>query len=358
MISLIPESEAGYMRLIISPTSPQTTRGFDTYWRFAAERQQIYLRRIMGCPVGHLTLDPVLATYRFTNPYRAADRVSQYLINHVQYDKRWNWRDTFVRTLIFKIFNRIDIWCYLSETVGEPDYDSLTDTRIERALGKVAGMRPIYSPAYIMPVPRQYTGPKYVRHLALIRDIVADGAHKRIQEASTMSQGFAILRSYDSIGSFLAYQYITDLNYSRHLLFSENEFTVPGPGALRGLKKCFITANEFSPSYLLKWTADRQNREFSSRELQWQGLWGRELKLIDIQNLFCEVDKYTRVALPDLGTGVAGTRIKQRYRPNNTPLTTWFPPKWRINERIECDRLLVAQPGQRRLFSSLPPSIG
>ena len=35
-----------------------------------------------------------------------------------------------------------------------------------------------------------------------------------------------------------------------------------------------------------------QNQLF---ELDFQNLWGRRLQLIDCQNLFCEVDKYSRV---------------------------------------------------------------
>ena len=61
--------------------SPNVTEGFACYWSFAAERQRMYYRRLAGCS-GPLTEDPVLAGNRFTNAYRASDRVSQYLISH------------------------------------------------------------------------------------------------------------------------------------------------------------------------------------------------------------------------------------------------------------------------------------
>ena len=340
------------MRLITPATPPRPSRGFDVYWRFASERQQMYMRRVAGRPLDRLTDDPILGAYRFTNPYRASDRVSQYLINSVQYDSEWNWPDTFVRTLVFKVFNRIDTWQYLLEVIGEPTCASLANGKIERALSRVVGLKPLYSPAYIMPAPRSYTGPKYVRHLALIRDMVADKVHVKIQCASSMSQAFSILRGYDSIGTFLAYQYIIDLNYSRHLAFSENEFTVPGPGALRGLRKCFDHRTSLSTDYLIAWTAERQEKEFTSRGLSWENLWGRDLKYIDVQNLFCEVDKYTRVAMPDLDTSVSGTRIKQRYHPNPAPLRPLFPPKWEINDRVVQAVSTVMLNGQHTLSLS------
>ncbi|MCI0591377.1 MAG: hypothetical protein L0Y67_07235, partial [Gammaproteobacteria bacterium] len=57
---------------------------FDTYWQFAAKRQDLFMRRIKGERLPW-TDDPVLAAYRFTNVYRASDRVSQYLIANVIY---------------------------------------------------------------------------------------------------------------------------------------------------------------------------------------------------------------------------------------------------------------------------------
>jgi hypothetical protein len=51
------------------------TSVFDTYWRFAAARQHIYEARLAGRP-GPWTADPILRQHRFTNCYRAADRVS------------------------------------------------------------------------------------------------------------------------------------------------------------------------------------------------------------------------------------------------------------------------------------------
>ena len=60
---------------------------FDTYWTFAAERQRIYLSRLAGMPAPW-SGDPILARFKFCNAYRAADRVSQYLIREVIYDDR------------------------------------------------------------------------------------------------------------------------------------------------------------------------------------------------------------------------------------------------------------------------------
>ena len=86
-----PELDSAQKNISKEPTAGV---GFDYFWRYAAERQQIYLRRQAG-QSAPWTDDPVLSAYRFTNVYRATDRVSQYLISRVQYDSAWDWQDTF-----------------------------------------------------------------------------------------------------------------------------------------------------------------------------------------------------------------------------------------------------------------------
>src|SRR5207248_6233324 len=57
---------------------------YESYWRFAAERQAVFFRRTRA-EASPWTQDAVISTYKFTNAYRASDRVSQYLIRHVIY---------------------------------------------------------------------------------------------------------------------------------------------------------------------------------------------------------------------------------------------------------------------------------
>ena len=44
--------------------------------------------------------------YKFTNTYRASDRVSQYLIRNVIYEGAQSAEEVFFRTILFKLFNR------------------------------------------------------------------------------------------------------------------------------------------------------------------------------------------------------------------------------------------------------------
>ena len=57
---------------------------YDTYWKFAAKRQEVFYNRLFG-QKSPWTDDEIIYKYKFTNAYRASDRVSQYLIRNVIY---------------------------------------------------------------------------------------------------------------------------------------------------------------------------------------------------------------------------------------------------------------------------------
>lgn len=175
-------------------------------------------------------------------------------------------------------------------------------------------------------------------HLRLLERMMKDKLPGQLLRCKTMGRAFELLREYPTIGNFLAYQFVTDLNYSPLTDFTEMEFVVPGPGAIRGIHKSFSNLGGLSEAEIIKWVTERQQAEFESRGLQFQALWGRPLQLIDCQNLFCEVDKYARVVYPELGGKQTRKRIKQKFMPKDDPIDYWFPPKWGINDRIrkEC----------------------
>ncbi len=321
---------------------PKPSLVFDTYWRFAAERQNVFMRRVRG---KHLpwTEDPIISAHKFTNAYRASDRVSQYLIKEVIYGKRYGLEDTVFRILLFKIFNKIETWEFLSnELEGQICLDVFDSQRFGRILDAAKAHKgAIYSAAYIMPSGKtrgSEKGSKHQFHLELLESLKWAGFFTELANVNSMEEGFNKLLSLPSIGAFLAYQYITDLNYSDHFDFSETEFVMPGPGARDGIRKCFSDFGEYSEADIIKLVCEQQDEHFDRLGLNFQSLWGRPLKLIDCQNLFCEVDKYARVAHPEFAGRSGRTRIKQKYAPHSQGnISPWFPPKWGLNEIIRAE---------------------
>ena len=333
---ILPEDRVRKPPKLASLSPAKSTIVYDTYWRFAADRQEVFFRRLEGCSPPW-TDDSILVRYKFTNAYRASDRVSQYLIRNVIYEGPQSSEEVFFRTLLFKVFNKIETWELLEAAIGEVEYSSYSFEAYDRVLSQaLASGRSIYSAAYIMPSAGRVFGyaKKHRNHLKLIERMMEDELGQRVAGARTMRDAFGLLRSYPSIGDFLAYQFVTDLNYSEVTDFSEMEFVVPGPGALDGIRKCFSNLGGLTQADLIRVVTEHQEEEFDRLGLRFRDLWGRRLQLIDCQNLFCEVSKYARVKHPDFKGIDNRSRIKQIYRPAAGSVEYWYPPKWGINSLI------------------------
>jgi hypothetical protein len=174
----------------------------------------MYYRRLRGEPAPW-TSDPVLKTYRFTNTYRAADRVSQYLIREVQYhpERPQAPPELFFRTLLFKVFNKIETWEALERAHGPLAWKGVDLNGIDKTL---SGLRErefrIYSAAYIMPAPAFGAVRKHTNHLKLIQSMMADRLADRLQQAPDLGSVYERILPYPGLGRFLAFQYAIDLN--------------------------------------------------------------------------------------------------------------------------------------------------
>jgi len=336
----------------LAPAVP--TDAYETYWRFAAERQAVFFRRLSKASPPW-TADPILERYKFTNAYRASDRVSQFLIRRVIYAGDHDAKETFFRLLFFKLFNKLETWQLVEGQLGTVSWRDYSFRHYDRILtaAMARGTR-IYSAAYIMPSGRlagAVEPTKHRFHLRLLEQMMRDDVPGRLSAMRTMREAFALLRSYSSIGDFLAYQFVTDVNYSELTSFSEFEFVQPGPGALDGIRKCFASLGGLSEAEIIRFMADRQEAEFDRLGLRFQTLWGRRLQLIDCQNLFCEVGKYSRVRHPDIAGVSDRKRIKQHFAPKGDALVVWYPPKWHINE------LIAANPTSDKPRTAIPDGL-
>lgn len=314
----------------------QVSPVFDSYWRLAAERQSIFFKRIEGVR-WPWTDDEILQRHKFTNAYRASDRVSQYLIREVIYGKGLpnEPAEVVFRILLFKLFNKIETWKLLNRELGPVSWAEFSTKRFSQVLARAhAKGHRIYSAAYIIPPVRGAGEAKHVGHLHLINQMMKGGIVRKIEDSATLSDVFWILKSYPSIGDFIAFQLAIDINYSTVINHSEEEFVVAGPGARDGISKCFLNYTEYAPEALIELMFDRQEMEFERLGIKFRSLWGRRLQLIDCQNLFCEISKYARVAHPEYLGIAQRTRIKQIFRANGTPLQPWYPPKWGLNTMV------------------------
>ena len=305
---------------------------YDLYWYFAYERQNIFIKKLNG-ESAPWTDDLILQNYKFCNSYRVNDRISQYLLRNVIYNKKaYSNEDMIFRIILFKLFNKESTWELLIKNFGDVtlksfdvnNYSKVLETAIKK------GIR-IYNDAYISCANKAFGyDRKHDNHLALLNKIFnVDKSHIKIINAKTMEEAFNILKSYPLIGNFMAYQLVTDINYSEVVNWKEDEFTIAGPGSLRGIKKCFIDRGKLSNEDIIRYMYEHQEEEFKRLNLDFKRIGNRPLQLIDCQNIFCELDKYCREALPNLKSN--RTKIKKKYIPITNKIEYMYPKKWKID---------------------------
>ena len=306
---------------------------YDLYWYFACERQNIFWKKLNG-DVAPWTEDKILQTFKFCNSYRVNDRVSQYLLRHVIYNgKKYSYGNMIFRIVLFKLFNKESTWELLRDSFGDVTLDNFDFFKYSDVLDRAHrdGFK-IYNDAYISCATKAFGyDKKHENHLALVKKMFCeDYVQDKIIRCKTMEEAFYLLKSYPLIGDFMAYQLVTDINYSDVVDWREDEFCVAGPGSLRGIKKCFIDKGNMSNEDIIRYMFFHQEEEFQRLSLNFRRIGNRPLQLIDCQNIFCELDKYCREALPDLKSN--RTKIKKKYVPvRNNKIDYIYPDKWNVH---------------------------
>lgn len=311
---------------------PKPRRGaYELYWTFASRRQAAFEARLAG-RAWPWTDDPILRAYKFCNVYRAADRVSQFMIRDVAYaaDPHMTARDRVFQIVAFRTFSKIGTWRSLIEELGgAPRIDDLSSGTFGEALERVKARNGgLYTGAFILCATKAFGfDEKHRNHVALFHHMFVENAcAERVLQAPTLRDVVDLLQRFPLMGPFMAYQTAIDINYSDLTDFSEDDYVQAGPGALRGLRKAFIDLGDYSPADTILWMVERQTEEFARLGLPFRGLFGRPLHGIDAQGLFCELDKYCREAAPELKS--ARSRIKARYIASAEAMPLFFPPKW------------------------------
>ena len=149
---------------------------------------------------------------------------------------------------------------------------------------------------------------KYLLNSTMIDDIKA---------AKTQQEVFKTLSSCMGIGEFLGYQMFVDMTYIPEFPFSENEFTVAGPGCKIGLDYLFEDKDKMTYEECIFWVRDNLERLFN--EVLGKGwdckkiFWDlpeedRCFNVMSLENCFCELSKYIRAKTE---TG----RPRKKYKP-------------------------------------------
>ncbi len=261
--------------------------------------------------------DPVLERYRFCNVFREDDRTTRYIRQHVTPER---YGDRFLGALVVsRWFNRIETIERLQEVdSGGNDLlgswqviDELTNW-VQRVRGRLHRVQPLVTGAYMIKTPAGLD--KLDGLLWCFQQILPDCQHLqlRMDEDTTLEGVHEVLAGYPYLGSFMAYELVTDLRWTL-LQHAEdiNTWAAAGPVAARGV--CRLLGVPLG-TYKYQQRKDQQILlgemrcllQYSRNGLYWPSEW-RPWEMREVEHLACEFDKYERARL---GEGTP----KQIYR--------------------------------------------
>lgn len=296
-------------------------------YNFITRRYKIHLRKDIKHLSPPWTSDEILQNFRFTNVRREHDRETKWLIDNITSNPMLSLKQKFLNIILFRLYNKHQT----SELLSMPlRFDSKWDPEWYRPLFEAEKMlhpdTVFFTGAFItgglkralkwyLPVDDPKNSME-MRMLWFMKELVKDNTASKLREADSQKEVFDILCGYSGIGDFLAYQMFVDMTYIKEFPFSENEFTVAGPGCVNGLKMLFTKTDGMTWEECLFWLRDNLAEEFKKAGLNWDKdrvfkdlpEWDRGFNVMSLENCFCELSKYIRATN---GTG----RPRKRYKP-------------------------------------------
>lgn len=295
-------------------------------YNFITRRYKIHLRKDVLKKPQPWTKDSVLLEFRFTNVRREHDRESKWLIKHITSNPELQYEDKLLNCILFRLFNKHET----AELIGMPihfsDHYSGWDPEAYRKLFEDAikedPHRVFFTAAFhtvgMKLTLQKVTGEDYapMRIMKFMRVLCDDKFPQKIGKCKDQQEVFRTIISYQGIGGFLGYQMFVDMTYTEEFPFSENEFTVAGPGCVMGLNYLFEDKDGMSYEECLFWVRNNIEQEFIKRGWKWDAKklfcdlpeYDRCLNVMSLENCFCELSKYIRAVT---GTG----RPRKKYVP-------------------------------------------
>lgn len=285
-------------------------------YNFVTRRYDIHLRKDVLGKSPPWTMDSILRNFRFTNVRREHDKESKWVIDHIVNNMKLSYEDKLLNLILFRLYNKhetaelISMPIEFSKTPGwDPEWYRYP---FEVALRKdpkrkfftgafnTGGLKralkwylPKDDPKNSMPM----------RVLWFIQYLISEDIVEQIKSCKRQDEVYEKLSSYMGLGKFLAYQIFVDMSYIKEFPFSENEFTVAGPGCISGLNYLFKNRDGMSYEECLFWLRDNLDRLFIE-ELgkDWDAkkvFWDlpeedRCFNVMSLENCFCELSKYIR----------------------------------------------------------------
>jgi hypothetical protein len=304
----------------------------DLFFYTADERHSIYKKKeINHLPQEEWTKDEIFKTWRFCNVYRFLDKTTKHLYENVinlidncnydnSVDQIKNIKNIFRGVIIGRFFSRIETLQNLLDLnfVYNPEKYPLAIKFLSNF--QKQGF-PVMTGAFIInrfslngkTYPKIYT-PFYYINLIEKNNLIAYQIQNWFKFTPNIENLVNIFKTLPSTAGFMAYEYATDLSYSKFLYpnkpddyYTYGNFTI---GSLRGLNRLLGNKPERTKIENLKeitiellnlWNGHvKRTHELTLDE-------NNSLSMREVEHWLCEFDKYMRVYNKE------SNHLKRRY---------------------------------------------
>ena len=295
---------------------------------YITERYKIHILKDILKKNRPWTDDFYLHTYKFTNIRREHDRASKWLIENISNSLNSTTLERMYRTILFRIYNRP----ITGEILGLSDlkFDGDWVERCKAALSNRDSNVKLFTNAYktggtktgLLSFCPEAENTDYAP-LYAIQKLREENLAEDLLECDSQDKVFKRLTEIKGFGKFIAYQVYVDLTYIKEFPFSENEFTVAGPGCYYGIQlltgkdKEDTGFNGLTSEEILFWMRDNLVSKFTEEGLEFNPdkifhdlpEEDRKFNVMSLENVMCEFSKYYT-----LHHGIRKARMK--YNPH------------------------------------------
>lgn len=285
----------------------------DVFSYYLIERYAIRSRKDVARSVAPWTYDPILQKYRFTNVRREHDKQTRWVINNITSDSTLSYEDKLLNCILFRLYNifitakLIGMPIRFSET---PDWDPRSYEKLFKE-AKERTNRKFFTGAFSMSglkkglksyVPDgEDNSCMEMRPLWLIRRMIDDKLTMKINNCWSPMMICSVLARYKGIQEFFAYQIFVDFTYIREFPYSENEYTIAGPGCKKGIEYLFKDTRDLTYEECIFWLRDYLNKLPSDNLLNPETFffdllpYDQKWNVMCLENCLCEFSKYIRI---------------------------------------------------------------
>lgn len=261
------------------------------FYHWIVEREKCRIGREQGLPKPWSD-DPILQSYRFCNIRREDDTVTKWIHSNWigGYDvEPYSAKEMVLAMIVARTVNNIETLIEIGFPSGQ--FENWRDRARAKMKLRRDDKKQVWTGAYLVS-----TNGHSMDKIDYILDKVWTpfAQHGRAPyHGETLECYHKYLMHYDGLGSFMAGQVIADLKFSTALKDAPDwmVWAPIGPGSKRGLNRYFGRPPEKNiPEHQVL-------KELQGVQLQVQQRLGLDIAVHNIQNCFCEYDKYLRTKL-------------------------------------------------------------